>query len=234
MCGRYAAARDAAEVGAWFHAEQLPDVELPPRYNVAPTAESYIVLDQDGTRAVHVARWGLIPSWSKDASRASRMINARSETVAEKPAYRAAFKRRRCLVPVDGYYEWQVTSALTRGAKQPFFIHARGHELLALAGLYEDWHGPEGSIRTFTVLTQNPPSWLGRIHDRMPVIVQSDEWHMWLSPHTDEADLEVLLADITRHSAQGLEAYPVATLVNRATHEGLHLTESIGPPIPVC
>jgi putative SOS response-associated peptidase YedK len=218
-------------VGGWFHAEQLPDVELPPRYNVAPTAESYVVLDHDGTRAVDVARWGLVPSWSKDVSRANRMINARSETVAEKPAYRSAFKRRRCLVPVDGYYEWQVAG--THAPKQPFFIHAQEHGLLALAGLYEDWHGPDGSMRTFTVLTQEPPSWLGRIHDRMPVIVQSDRWQPWLSPETSEADLDDLLVDITRHSAQGLQAYPVATLVNRATHEGPHLTESIGPPVPV-
>lgn len=220
-------------MGGWFHAEELPDVELPPRYNVAPTAESYIVLDSEGTRAVDVARWGLVPSWSKDTSRGSRMINARSETVAEKPAYRSAFKRRRCLVPVDGYYEWQVAPAGARAPKQPFFIHAKGHELLALAGLYEDWHGPDGSIRTFTVLTQEPPSWLGRIHDRMPVIVQDDDWQQWLSLHTDEADLEDLLANITRRSAQGLEAHPVATLVNRATNEGSHLTQSIGPAVPV-
>jgi putative SOS response-associated peptidase YedK len=233
VCGRYAASRDAADVGGWFHAQQLPDVELPPRYNVAPTAESYIVLDHDGTRAVDVARWGLVPSWSKDASRAGRMINARSETVAEKPAYRSAFKRRRCVVPVDGYYEWQAGAAGSRPLKQPFFIHAKNHDLLALAGLYEDWHGPGGSLRTFTVLTQEPPSWLGGIHDRMPVIVQPDRWQPWLSPETSETDLDGLLADITRHSAQGLQAYPVATLVNRATNEGPHLAESIGPPVPV-
>ncbi|MDA2987696.1 MAG: SOS response-associated peptidase [Actinomycetota bacterium] len=231
MCGRYAASRDAVEVGGLFRAEQLPDVELPPRYNVAPTAESYIVLDHDGTRAVDIARWGLVPSWSKDASRASRMINARSETVAEKPAYRSAFKRRRCLVPVDGYYEWQVAG--TSAPKQPFFIHAENDTPLALAGLYEDWDGPNGSMRTFTMLTQEPPSWLGRIHDRMPVIVQSDRWQPWLSTETSEADLDGLLADITRHSAQDLQAYPVATLVNRASHEGPHLTESIGPPVAV-
>lgn len=233
MCGRYAAARDVVEVGAWFHAEQLPDLELPPRYNVAPTAKSYIVLEHDGARMVETAQWGLVPSWSKDASRGSRMINARSETVAQKPAYRSAFKRRRCLVPVDGYYEWQVGAAGTRAPKQPFFIHARNRDLLALAGLYEDWHGPDGRLRTFTVLTQEPPSWLGRVHDRMPVIVHSDMWQPWLSPTTEEADLDDLLVHITQLSAHGLEAYPVTPLVNRATHEGPQLTESVGPPVPV-
>lgn len=230
MCGRYAAARDSAEVADWFGAEQLPTTDLPPRYNIAPTAESYIVLEVDAVRAVEIARWGLVPSWSKDPSRGSRMINARSETVAQKPAFRSAFKRRRCLVPVDGYYEWQTT---TSAPKQPFFIHARDHGLLALAGLYEDWRGPEGVMRTFTVLTHEPPAWLGVIHDRMPVIVQPDMWQPWLSPQTPEGDLEDLLAGVMAVSADGLEAYPVAPVVNRATHEGSHLIDAVGPPVPV-
>lgn len=233
MCGRYAAARDSAELAGWFQAEQLPSVELPSRYNIAPTAESYIVLDHDGTRSVETARWGLVPSWSKDASRAARMINARCETVAEKPAYRSAFKRRRCLVPADGYYEWQAPAAGTRAPKQPFFIHRKDEAPLALAGLYEDWNGPDGRVRTFTVLTQEPPAWLGRVHDRMPVIVQPSMWAQWLSSTSPEIDLADTLAQITKFSAQGLEAHPVSTLVNRATHEGAHLTEAIGPPIHV-
>lgn len=233
MCGRYAASREATEIAGWFEAEQLPDVELPPRYNVAPTSESYIVLDDDETRVVETARWGLIPSWSKDANHASRMINARSETVAHKPAFRSAFKRRRCLVPVDGYYEWHTDHTGARARKQPYFIHAVDGRLLALAGLFEDWHSPEGNVRTFTVLTQQPPAWLARIHDRMPVIVQPDMWSRWLDPATKQDELEPLLADIAQHSAQGLEAYPVATVVNRATNEGANLTDAIGPPLPV-
>jgi putative SOS response-associated peptidase YedK len=233
VCGRYAASREASEIAGWFEAEQLPEVELPPRYNVAPTSESYVVLDDDGSRAVDTARWGLIPSWSKDSSHGSRMINARSETVADKPAFRAAFKRRRCLVPVDGYYEWHTDESGARGRKQPYFIHAVDEHPLALAGLYEDWLGPEGNVRTFSVLTQQPPRWLAQIHDRMPVIVQPDMWSSWLSPATKESQLEPLLANIAPHSALGLEAYPVATVVNRATNEGANLTEAIGPSLRV-
>lgn len=233
MCGRYAASREATEIAGWFEAEQLPEVELPPRYNVAPTSESYIVLDDDGSRTVDLARWGLIPSWSKDSSHGSRMINARSETVADKPAFRAAFKRRRCLVPVDGYYEWHTDESGTRARKQPYFIHAVDEHPLALAGLYEDWLGPEGNVRTFTVLTQQPPRWLAQIHDRMPVIVQPNTWSSWLSPATKQDELDPMLVEIAQHSAQGLEAYPVATVVNRATNEGANLTDAIGPPLRV-
>ena len=107
MCGRYAASREASELGDWCRVEELPLTELAPRFNITPTSEVYIVVDEDRTRRLTVARWGLIPSWSSDSSRASRMINARSESVATKPSYRAAFRRRRCVVPADGYYEWR-------------------------------------------------------------------------------------------------------------------------------
>jgi len=172
MCGRYAASRDAATLAEFFAAEELPLATAPspriPDYNVTPTREVFIVLEHDGTRRVDVARWGLIPSWSKDASRASRMINARSETVAHKPAYRSAFGKRRCLVPADGYYEWQVRA---RGPKQPFFIHDERSRPLAFAGLYEDWNGPDGPVRSCTICTMDARGDLGRIHDRMPVLV---------------------------------------------------------------
>ncbi len=239
VCGRYAASKDGTEVAGWFEAEQLPDFELPPRFNIAPTQESFIVADHEGTRTVDVARWGLIPSWSKDASRASSMINARCETVANKPAYRSAFKRRRCLVPVDGYYEWQAGAlgasggAGTRPPKQPFYIHSADGHPLALAGLFEDWRGPDGTVRTFTVLTQDPPNWLSRVHDRMPVIVQSDMWHPWLSGVTQESEVGGLLRLIVDHSAQGLEAYPVSTAVNRSSNEGPDLTMPVGPILHV-
>lgn len=233
VCGRYAAARDAADLAQWFHAEELPTVDLPPRYNVAPTSESYIVIDDQDARVIDIARWGLIPSWSTDASRASRMINARCETVAQKPAYRSAFKRRRCLVPVDGYYEWQAASVSSGSRKQPFFIRAQDDRPLALAGLFEDWTGPEGMIRSFTVLTQEPTTWLAQIHDRMPVIVHPSDWSTWLDASLAPANLDPLLHAITEHSADGLEAYPVSTIVNRAGNEGADLVAPIGPPIGV-
>jgi putative SOS response-associated peptidase YedK len=233
VCGRYAAARDAADLAIWFEAEHMPAVELPPRYNVAPTFEAYLVTDHDGTRSVDIARWGLIPSCSRDASHASRMINARSETVADKPAYRSAFKRRRCLVPVDGYYEWQAGGPAARAAKQPFFIHDRAGDPLALAGLFEDWHGPEGPVRTFTVLTQDASPWLERIHDRMPVIVNRESWSTWLDdPLTDEQFANIL--QLSREDAsRNLNAYPVSTRVNKAGNEGEDLIVPIGPAMHV-
>lgn len=232
MCGRYAAAKDAAELAGWFQAEQMPVVELPPRYNLAPTAEAYIVVNDDGSRVIETARWGLIPAWSKDASRASRMINARVETVAEKPAYRAAFRRRRCLVPADGYYEWQ-TGVGARAPKQPFYIHRADSRPLAMAGLFEDWQGPSGPVRTFTVLTRDAVGSLGRIHDRMPVLVEDDGWEGWLDPASTGESLESILEEALLVGDDQLEAYPVSTRVNKATNEGPELRAPIGPPVPV-
>lgn len=232
MCGRYAAAKDAAELAGWFQAEQMPVVELPPRYNLAPTAEAYIVVNDDGSRVIQTARWGLIPAWSKDASRASRMINARVETVAEKPAYRAAFRRRRCLVPADGYYEWQ-TGVGAHAPKQPFYIHRADSRPLAMAGLFEDWQGPSGPVRTFTVLTRDAVGSLGRIHDRMPVLVEDDGWEGWLDPASTRESLESILEEALLVGDDQLEAYPVSTRVNKATNEGPELRAPIGPPVPV-
>jgi putative SOS response-associated peptidase YedK len=161
------------------------------------------------------------------------MINARSETVADKPAYRSAFKRRRCLVPVDGYYEWQPGGPAARAAKQPFFIHDRAGDPLALAGLFEDWHGPEGPVRTFTVLTQDASPWLQRIHDRMPVIVDRESWSTWLEdPLTDEQFANIL--QLSREDAsRNLDAYPVSTRVNKAGNEGEDLIVPIGPALHI-
>ncbi len=238
VCGRYAAARDAVEIADWFEAEQLPADELPARYNIAPTQESYIVIDEAGVRAVEIARWGLVPSWSTDATRAARMINARSETVAEKPAYRSAFRRRRCLVPVDGYYEWQaVTSGSAAGTsrvrKQPFYIHEANHELLALAGLFEDWTGPQGSVRTFTILTQDSRAPLDRIHDRMPVVVDPEHWGVWLDPHAPVAEVSELVNELVEGRETHLQAYPVSMAVNKSSNEGPQMRAPVGPRLPV-
>ena len=223
MCGRYAAARDAAEIAEVFSAEQLPEVDLPARFNIAPTAEVYVVFDDDGTRAVGTARWGLIPSWSKDASRASRMINARSETVATKPAYRAAFRRRRCLVPADGYYEWQANIVSSKVVKQPFFIYSTDGGPLAMAGLFEDWHGPDGVVRSCAILTQDAVGSLTAIHDRMPVFVPANQWGRWLDPSEDDATsvLEAVLAEDRSliESGRLLSSYAVSTRVNKPTND---------------
>lgn len=226
------------EVAEWSHAQQLPAIELPARYNIAPTQDSYIVVDELGVRSVEVARWGLIPSWSSDPGHAARMINARSETVAQKPAYRAAFRKRRCLVPVDGYYEWQASSGKSGGAelrphKQPFYIRPVTDEPLGLAGLFEDWEGPDGLVRTFTILTQDARSPLDRVHDRMPVVVDPRHWEMWLDPHTPADEVLLLLADLMAEPLVPLEAYPVSTAVNKSMNDGPQMREPVGPLLDV-
>lgn len=230
VCGRYAALRDAVEIAEYFAAEQLPlssheEGRAPtrspvvPDYNVTPTRRVFIVMEDQGTRRVDSARWGLIPSWSKDASRSARMINARSETVSDKPAYRSAFRRRRCLVPADGYYEWQGREG---AVKQPFFFHDASSRPLALAGLYEDWPGPEGLVRSCTIVTQDARGVLARIHDRMPVLVDPTHWSAWLDPATDDPDS--LLARVLADGAvEELLTYPVSTLVNKPGNNGPEL-----------
>jgi putative SOS response-associated peptidase YedK len=233
VCGRYAATEDAATIAEYFHAEELP-LATPrspriPNYNVTPTSEVFVVVEQDDTRRVDIARWGLIPSWSKDASRASRMINARSETVADKPAYRSAFRKRRCLVPADGYYEWQ---ARAERPKQPFFIHDERSRPLAFAGLYEDWNGPDGAVRSCTICTMDAQGPLAGIHDRMPVLVPQGQWAEWLNPGTqDPAGL--LRRLLNEAGASALAAYPVSTQVNKPANNGPQLLEPVpGDPSP--
>ena len=244
MCGRYAAARDSVEIADWFEVEELPTTDLMPRYNLTPTSQAYIVVEEGGVRALQVARWGLVPSWSKDESRASRMINARSETVAEKPAFRSAFRRRRCLVPADGYYEWQAHGGNGQrqpgpnkpgpdkpGPKQPFYIHRGDDGQLAFAGLFEDWVGPDGPMRTFCLLTQDAVQALSSIHDRMPVIVQPNAWQRWLDPAC--ATVHELLDEVLVTSSTGLEVYPVSTQVNRPGNDDPSLISPVGPARPV-
>ena len=226
MCGRYAASRDASELGDWYRVEELPSTELAPRFNVAPTSEVYIVVDEDNTRRLTVARWGLIPSWSSDASRASRMINARSESVATKPSFRAAFRRRRCVVPADGYYEWRPAPEGAGSRKQPFYIYPQSGGPLAMAGLFEDWHGPDGEMRTCTIVTQEAVGPVADIHDRMPVEVPESWWERWLDP--DLEDAQGALEDICAQSRRGVEAgsrdfHPVSTRVNAPVNEGADL-----------
>lgn len=223
---------------------------LEPDYNVAPTKEVYAVLErparvEDGvvhppTRQLRVVTWGLVPSWAKDRSIASRMINARSETAADKPAFRKAFRARRCLLPADGYYEWYATSATDsrgRAVKQPYFIRPSGSETLAMAGLFEIWRdvdtAPDDPAHfrwTCTVLTTTSTDDLGHIHDRMPMTVRPADRDAWLDPGVDDPDLVGAL--LTPAGAGGLEAFPVATAVNNVRNNGPHLVEPIPLTIP--
>lgn len=216
---------------------------LEPDYNVAPTKEVYAVVErppsQDSPepprRQLRTLRWGLIPSWAKDPSIGSRMINARMETVAEKPAYRRAFAARRCLLPADGYFEWYATDQLTaRGkpVKQPFFIRPKDHGILAMAGLYEIWRDPtrldddpERFRWTCTVLTTEAEDPLGRIHDRMPLMVEPDRWERWLDPRLSARD--DLLGLLVPAAPGRLEAYPVSPLVSNVRNNGPELVAAL-------
>ena len=188
-------------------------------------------------RQLRVVRWGLVPYWAKDPSIGSRMINARAETVSEKPAFRAAFAKRRCLLPADGYYEWQPPPPGTKSPKQPYFICRPDHSVLAFAGLYELWRDrslpredPAAWLWTATVITTSAPDELGEIHDRMPMVIDRASWTDWLDPgNTDVADLRALLAPA---ATTGLINYPVAPLVNSVRNNGPELIEQADPVAP--
>ncbi|MFM9967053.1 MAG: SOS response-associated peptidase [Burkholderiales bacterium] len=183
MCGRYALHSSPEVIALQFGLQTTPS--WPPRYNIAPTALAPIVrMAAKGGREMAIARWGLIPSWAKDMAIGAKMNNARAETVAEKPAFRAAFRRRRCLIPADGWYEWKEEG----GRKQPYFIYLRENPIAGLAGLWEEWISPDGSpIETYAVVTTDANADAAEVHDRMPVIVGAEQQALWLEGEVKEA-----------------------------------------------
>ncbi|GAA4807310.1 SOS response-associated peptidase [Nocardioides caeni] len=246
MCGRYASSRSPEDLAEEFEVLD-PRLErvIPPSWNVAPTDPVYAVLDRvprndageregDPVRQLREVRWGLVPSWAKDAGIGSRMINARLETVAEKPAFRKAFASRRCIVPADGYFEWYETEQLTakgKPRKQPFFIRPADGSVLAMAGLYEIWRdrslpedAPDAFRWTCTVITTAATDDLGRIHDRMPLLVDRAARDEWLDPRHAVTDLQSLLTP----AQQGdLTAFPVSTAVGNVANDGPELVEPL-------
>jgi putative SOS response-associated peptidase YedK len=207
MCGRYANARQDQELADRFHIAELIGERLGPSWNVAPTQDVRAVLERvEGghvMRQLRTLRWGLVPSWAKDAKIGARMINARVETITEKPAFRKAASRRRLIVPMDGYYEWQAPES-GKGRKQPYYLTDPDGEPLAAAGLYELWPDPakdddasERWLWTLTVITANATDTLGHIHDRSPLLLPQDRWDAWLDPElTDAGDVDALIATI--------------------------------------
>ena len=207
MCGRYTLKTPVEKLAEEFGFDDS-SVELPPNYNVAPTQGVAAVLEEDGRRRLEVLRWGLIPPWADDPQIGSRMINARAETAPEKPSFRRAFRERRCLIPADGFYEWQRAN----GGKQPYYIHMKEARPFAFAGLWESWKeegGPE--IRSCTILTTKPNALAGEIHDRMPVILPTGSYDVWLDPEAEKDELYGLLAP---YPEDEMEAYPVSRYVN--------------------
>ena len=224
MCGRYVAATPVDKLAEQFLVEEVKVAVHEASFNVAPTDEVLAVaVGRDGARQLGSFRWGLVPSWAKDTTVGSRMINLRSETVSEKPSFRRTLSRRRCILPADGFYEWK---AMGKGRKkQPFFVRARDGSVLAIAGLWEVWK-PQGEedadwLRTCTVITTEPNDVVRPIHDRMPVILPPAAWDTWLDQsNQDPDDLAKVLVP-----APGdlLEAYPVGFDVNDVRNDGDHL-----------
>lgn len=218
MCGRFTQQRPASELAGIFAAEPLVD-EPGPRFNVAPTDEALVVVQRDERRAITAYSWGLIPHWADSPRIASRTFNARAETLAASPAFRDALRRKRCLVPIDAFYEWRREA----GARQPYAISRVDGLPLALAGLWSGWRDPAtGHLRrTFTIVTSAPNEFMAPIHDRMPVVLAPEAWSTWLDPTA--ADPGELLALLEPTDEPELQAVAVSRLVNDVRNDGPEL-----------
>jgi putative SOS response-associated peptidase YedK len=241
MCGRYAASRSPEDLAVEFEAvraEELP--VLSADYNVAPTKDVYVVrqkkerdaegqLTGDRHRELRAVRWGLVPSWAKDVSVGNRLLNARVESLTEKPAFRSAAKARRCLVPADGWYEW--AKRLDAPGKQPYFVTPQDGSVLAFAGLWEVWGRGEDRLYTCTVVTAPAVGALTEIHPRMPLVLPRDRWAAWLD--SDREDVAALAEPTPPELVETLELRPVSTAVNNVRNNGPQLearVESVSEP----
>ena len=231
MCGRFTNQYTWEELHALYSLSDVssPQSNFQPRYNVAPTDTMPVVRLKDGKRELAVMKWGLVPSSSKDATDGAKMINARAETVAEKPAFRSAFRHRRCLVTADGFYEWQ---KLAPKVRQPYLVRRQDRLPFAFAGLWSSWRGPEASrLETFTIITTSPNSLLRPLHDRMPVILDRRDFAAWLDPaNRDTARLQSLLVPAPD---AGWEAVPVSRAVNSPDHDEPDCIEPLLAPIDI-
>lgn len=226
MCGRYSLTSPAEAIRQLFGLAARP--ALFPRYNIAPGQAMLAVRrGQAGAPEAFFARWGLVPYWSKDVSIGSRMINARVETVMEKAAFKHAFRRRRCLIPADGFYEWQGRAG---GPKQPFRIHFTDNAPFAFAGLWEHWQGPDGSeLESTTILTTTACPAIAALHERMPVILDEADFATWLG-EGDETAVKAPLELLKPYSgARVISAYPVSTRVNAVGNDDASLWEAATP-----
>ena len=259
MCGRFVTASSPALIADRFAVDEVDDTAAPdrePDYNVSPRRNVLAVRararaqadgeDGEPQRVLSRLRWGLVPSWAKELKIGDRMINARAETVASKPAYRRAFANKRCLIPADGFYEWRAqpgsgeggASATARPKKQPYFIHRKDGEPLAFAGLWETWKVPEdrpesekdvagddGWLRSCVIVTTTANDLMAPIHNRMPVILPESTWEQWLDP--DEHDVDALAKLLVPAPSELLEVYAVSTAVNNARNNGPELARAV-------
>jgi putative SOS response-associated peptidase YedK len=216
MCGRFVSSSPPDELAKYFDVEAVSEAVLEPSYNVAPSQDVYVVVETGGLRRLETFHWGLVPFWAKDPSAGNKMINARAESLAEKNAYKHSFKKRRCIVPVDGFYEWKKIPG--QKAKQPYFIHREDGEPMAFAGLWEIWRPADDvdrtgdPLRSCTIITGQPNEKIAEIHDRMPVMLPPSAWAQWLDPEND--DLEALGKLLVPAPASLLALHPVRRDVN--------------------
>jgi len=259
MCGRFVSSSPPDEIARYFDVDQTSEQVLDhrPNYNTAPTTDVFVVYEDGGTRRLDAFHWGLVPAWAKDLSVGNRMINARAETVASKPAFRRAFATRRCIVPVDGFYEWKSIPGQKR--KQPYFIHRPDGEPYAFAGLWEQWHGtlgrsgsvtagdagagegatPQGAaeggdegggevtLRSVTIITGEANEPMSRLHDRMPIILPPSAWAAWLSP--EQHDVDALGRFLVPAPPELITFHPVSTDVNSVRNKGEYLVDEVDP-----
>jgi putative SOS response-associated peptidase YedK len=232
MCGRFVSSSQPDEIARYFGAEPseaLAEAAPTANYNVAPTNEVIIVVESNDARRLELARWGLVPSWAKDPGIGAKMINARSETLATKPAFKRVFERKRCIIPADGFYEWQVVPGQKR--KQPMFIHRADGDRFAFAGLWELWRDPNDPtaepLRTCTIITGAANEAIAPIHDRMPVMLPPDAWSTWLDPEV--RDLDVVGRLLVPAPASIIAVHPVSTAVNHVRNKDASLIDPVDP-----
>lgn len=228
MCGRFVSSSTPDEVASYFDAAMQPErVLVGPSWNVAPTDDVYVIVEDSEARRVAAHHWGLVPFWAKDPSIGSRMINARAEGLAEKNAFKNAYAERRCIVPADGFYEWRKVAG--QKTKQPYFIHRADGAPLAFAGLWEEWRnrsepadGPSSQrLRSTTIITTAANRTMAPIHDRMPVILPASAWDRWLDPA--ESDTDALAVLLVPAPDELLTMHPVSTDVGNVRNQGPHL-----------
>ena len=232
MCGRFVSSSPHDELAKYFVVDAVAESVLEPSYNVAPSNDVYVVVETGGVRKLDTFRWGLVPFWAKDEATGYKMINARAESVTDKNAYKHAFKKRRCIIPADGFYEWKKIPG--QKAKQPYFIHRSDGEPMAFAGLWEVWRPKDAGedvepLRTCTIITGQPNEKVADIHDRMPVMLPPSAWAEWLDPQND--DLATLGKFLVPAPASLYALHPVTRAVNNVQQKGPELLDPAEEPL---
>jgi len=222
MCGRYMLDTNAADITSEFDLRTTPSLEIKPRYNIAPGTDVLIVRVAAHRPTVAKVRWGMVPVWSRDTKMGSRLINARAETVSEKPAFRGAFENRRCLLPANGYYEWQIKD----GTKRPFLIYKGDGRCFAIAGLWERWQRGNEVVESCTVITCEASGRMRDLHNRMPLLVDRTDYNLWLNgPMKKKRMLELSKTPF----ATSLTMHPVSTAVNSPVNDSLECAAAVQP-----